>query len=68
METSEFKQALARIGGQRELAKQLGITAAAISQWRRVPVTRVNDVERILGIPRERLRPDIFGRPEGNAA
>jgi DNA-binding transcriptional regulator YdaS (Cro superfamily) len=44
----------------RELAKQLGVTPQAVSQWRRVPAERVIDVERLTEIPRHTLRPDIY--------
>ena len=43
------------------LAKELGITPGAISQWAQVPADRVLDVERITGVSRHRLRPDVFG-------
>ena len=50
------------------LARALaGITPQAISQWRQVPAERVLEVERVTGIARESLRPDlaaIFIRPE----
>lgn len=42
-----------------ELAKRLGITPQSIAQWQRVPPERIIDVERITGIPREQLRPDL---------
>jgi DNA-binding transcriptional regulator YdaS (Cro superfamily) len=42
------------------LARALGITHGAISQWRRIPAERVIDVERVTGIPREKLRPDLY--------
>jgi DNA-binding transcriptional regulator YdaS (Cro superfamily) len=41
----------------------LDITPGAISQWHRVPAERVIEVERLTGIPRSELRPDIFGPP-----
>jgi hypothetical protein len=46
------------------LARALGITHGAVNQWRRVPAERVVAVERITGIPREVLRPDVFA-PDG---
>ncbi len=54
-----------RLNGERGLkvrmAHELGITHGAISQWDRVPAERVLDVERITGISRYELRPDIYG-------
>lgn len=45
------------------------ITPQAISQWRQVPAGRVLDVERVTGVPRHELRPDIYPEsittPEG---
>ncbi len=43
-----------------KLAKTLGVSPGAISQWDRVPAERVIDVERATGIPRHALRPDLF--------
>lgn len=47
-------------GRRLELAKALNCRPSAISQWRRVPIDRVTEVERLTGIPRHELRPDIF--------
>jgi DNA-binding transcriptional regulator YdaS (Cro superfamily) len=53
--------AKAKVGGNTGLARALGkITPQAVSQWLRVPVGRVLEVERITGIPRSELRPDIY--------
>lgn len=46
------------------LAEGLGVTPGAVSQWDRVPAERVLDVERLTGIPRKMLRPDIFGEAQ----
>lgn len=35
------------------------ITPQAISQWRQVPAERVIEVERVTGISRHELRPDL---------
>jgi DNA-binding transcriptional regulator YdaS (Cro superfamily) len=48
-------------GNLSKLADALGVTPGAIAQWKRVPAERVPQVSRITGIPREKLRPDIFG-------
>jgi len=43
------------------LARAINVTPGAISQWDRVPAERVIEVERLTGISRHDLRPDIFG-------
>ncbi|MFT3987214.1 MAG: Cro/CI family transcriptional regulator [Aestuariivirga sp.] len=49
-------------GGASALAQALGnISSQAVSQWEKIPASRVLDVERITGISRHELRPDIFG-------
>lgn len=47
-------------GSNTKLATDLGITQSAVSQWPRVPVARVLEIERLYGIPRHKLRPDIY--------
>lgn len=45
------------------------ITPQAIAQWKHVPAERVLMVERATGVPRHRLRPDLYPAPaEGRAA
>lgn len=46
-----------------QLAGELGITKQALSQWRRLPVERVLEIEQILGIPCHVLRPDLYREP-----
>lgn len=47
-------------GLQAKLARGLGITTAAVAKWSRVPEDRLVAVERISGIGRDKLRPDLF--------
>lgn len=57
-------EAIAQAGGMMAFAKAIGINRTAIYRWKdRIPAERVIDVERASGIPRERLRPDIFLAP-----
>tara|TARA_R110002111_G_scaffold170741_1_gene236426 strand:- start:1195 stop:1425 length:231 start_codon:yes stop_codon:yes gene_type:complete len=59
---------------QAALAKEIGVQDAAICKWEkgRVSVQMVLTVERITGIPRHLLRPDVYPAPvrrsEGAAA
>ncbi|MCV3209631.1 helix-turn-helix domain-containing protein [Mesorhizobium sp. YC-39] len=43
------------------LAAHLGISPSAISMWTRVPTDHLGKIEDFTGIPRDQLRPDIFG-------
>lgn len=50
-----------------KLARELGITPGAISQWRYIPAERVAAVSAATGIPAAQLRPDLaraFAHPE----
>lgn len=54
------KLAAEKAGGIVKLSLALGLSRGAASQWRRIPAERVIDIERITGIPREILRPDLY--------
>lgn len=43
-----------------DLAKKINVTPQAVSLWKRVPAEKVVDVETATGIPREKLRPDLY--------
>ena len=62
-----LKLALKATGTAEKLASDLKITPQAISQWERIPLNRVFEVERITGVSRHHLRPDFFGK-EANKA
>lgn len=62
MSNASMKEAINRAGGPSALARALGISQAAISQWRQVPYSRVLTVENITGVSRYELRPDIYGQ------
>jgi DNA-binding transcriptional regulator YdaS (Cro superfamily) len=59
---ANVKRVIQAVGSKAELAKALNISRSAITQWRNIPVNRVVELERITGIPRHELRPDIFGQ------
>jgi hypothetical protein len=58
---SEGLHAARKAVGVAAIAKALNISQQAITQWKRVPINRVPEVERATGIPRHLLRPDFFG-------
>lgn len=47
-------------GRRIRLAEELGITPGAVSQWTKVPFDKVDEIERITGIPRHELCPEFF--------
>jgi DNA-binding transcriptional regulator YdaS (Cro superfamily) len=42
------------------LADRLGLTRQAVYQWDKVPANHVLRVEEVTGIPRHKLRPDLY--------
>jgi hypothetical protein len=55
-----LREAVFRAGGARSLARKLGVSHQTIVQWKRCPVLRVLEVEKLTGVSKERLRPDIY--------
>lgn len=53
-------QAIDAAGGVRPLARALGVSQPAVSNWKRVPADRVLAVEGATGITRTALRPDLY--------
>jgi DNA-binding transcriptional regulator YdaS (Cro superfamily) len=45
-----------------ELARRLGLKPQTVWGWKRIPATRLVEVERATGVPRENLRPDLYRR------
>jgi DNA-binding transcriptional regulator YdaS (Cro superfamily) len=66
-----LERALKAAGGTVALARALGLSHQALGRWNRVPPLRVIAVERVTGISREVLRPDIYppgAQPPGRKA
>jgi DNA-binding transcriptional regulator YdaS (Cro superfamily) len=55
-----LKKAVKVMGGQAALARQLGLTRAAVHRWDLVPAKWIIDIERLTGVSREKLRPDLY--------
>jgi DNA-binding transcriptional regulator YdaS (Cro superfamily) len=51
-----------KLGGIVKMSEALGLSRGAASQWREIPIDHVARIEKLTGIPREVLRPDIFRR------
>ncbi len=53
-------------GSQGKLASSVGLSQQAISRWvknDKIPAEHVWRVSEILGLPPEKIRPDIFRKP-----
>lgn len=59
----EALQNVIHLYGLSGLARMLGIRKQSVKQWRRVPEDRIIQIEELTGIPRKRLRPDLYGAP-----
>lgn len=63
--SSPVERVIHDLGGVTKAASALGIgNPSVVANWRlrrRVPAERVLDIERVTGISRHELRPDIFG-------
>jgi len=62
------QEAVTALGGQRrggvnKLAEALGIARQNFYFWKRVPAERVLAMEDATGIPRWRIRPDLYAPP-----
>jgi DNA-binding transcriptional regulator YdaS (Cro superfamily) len=60
--------AIEKMGSANALARALGISQQAIWEWHRVPTHRILQVEAVTGVPREKLRPDLYRLPPCSSA
>lgn len=54
------RAAVRAVGNEFRLARALGLTPAAVYRWWRIPSERIKEVERVTGVRREKLRPDLY--------
>lgn len=66
-----LQKAIEAAGGPASLARHIGVTTQAVSQWKHAPAKRVRAIESATGglVSRYELRPDVFGTaPEAATA
>ena len=61
MRDDGLDRAIDAAGGIAQLARKRGISQPSVSNWTRVPAQRVVAVEAVTGVPRNDLRPDLYG-------
>ncbi len=59
-----IKEIIKNAGGISVVARAIQRNHQTIYYWKRVPAIHVITLEKLTGIPREELRPDIFGKEE----
>lgn len=61
-ENSAVVDAISAVGGQTKLAELMNVSHQAVMKWRRgrVPAERVLELSRVSGIPRQKIRPDLY--------
>jgi DNA-binding transcriptional regulator YdaS (Cro superfamily) len=60
MSDTPLARAIRNCGGLTRLAASLNISKQAVAQWDEVPPLRVLEVERVSGVSRSELRPDLY--------
>lgn len=67
-QTKAMKKAIQQAGGGAALARSLGLRSRqAVYMWDRVPAAHVLKVEVASGVPRHKLRPDLYPDPAAEA-
>ena len=61
---NDVKKIIKAAGGTLKVAQVIHRHPSAVSKWKRIPPVHVRILEKLTGIPREELRPDIFGKEE----
>lgn len=65
-----IRDAIEKGGGKRAVADALGMSEEGVRIWiarGKIPAERVVELERITGICREKLRPDLYERRDQSA-
>jgi DNA-binding transcriptional regulator YdaS (Cro superfamily) len=69
MKTPKTPSPIDAAGPRSVTADRLGVNRSTLTRWAEngVPAERVVEVERVTGIPREQLRPDLFQKEQDHA-
>jgi DNA-binding transcriptional regulator YdaS (Cro superfamily) len=57
-----LQMVIKKAGGITALSRALKITFQSIQMWKKIPAERVIAIEKVVNIPREKLRPDLYAR------
>lgn len=59
-----LRAAIEAAGSKYRLAQLLGVHPSSIIKWHRIPSARIIQVEKVTGVDRAVLRPDLYRREE----
>lgn len=59
-----LEKAAEKAGGLTKLAAHLKVRHQSLYSWTRVPAERALEIEKLTGIPRHEMRPDLWPAPE----
>ncbi|WP_080986742.1 MULTISPECIES: transcriptional regulator [Acetobacter] len=68
MEHNPIKAAVSAAGSKSALAKMLGVTSQAISQWKNIPPAHLEAISSLTKKGFHELRPDLFKRTPAQEA
>lgn len=57
-----LQKAIEKAGGQSAVARAFKIKQPSVAEWKRCPPHWAIKLERLTGVPREKLRPDLYPR------
>src|SRR4051812_38419208 len=60
MRDAGLHEAIRAVGGVSQLAEKIGISQPSVSNWHKIPAERVLTVEKVTGVSRTTLRPDLY--------
>jgi len=60
MRDAGLSEAIRAAGGVSQLAEKIGISQPSVSNWHKIPAERVLSVEKVTGVSRTALRPDLY--------
>lgn len=63
MMQAALKKAIELAGGEKALAAHFNITRQAVEQWTVCPPFRALELEKLTGVSRHELRPDLYPAP-----
>ena len=59
-----LERVVVAVGSRKAIAREIKVSYQAVCKWRRVPERHCKKLERLTGISKHEMRPDIWGPEE----